>query len=51
MVSAPHPSGATWVNSTSPTHRTTNSANAPVCAQCHQSSAGTPGCFNSTLCH
>jgi hypothetical protein len=50
-VSAPHPSGATWVNSTSPTHRTTNSANAPVCAQCHQSSAGTPGCFNSTLCH
>jgi hypothetical protein len=50
-VSAPHPSGATWVNSTTPTHRTTDPGNAAVCALCHQSNPGTPGCFNNTLCH
>ena len=48
------------------THTDTNTANAPVCAQCHfpgspnnpanhpatPAPAGTaPGCFNSTLCH
>jgi hypothetical protein len=50
-VSAPHPAGATWVNSTAPTHRTTNASNAAVCAQCHQSNPGTPSCFNGTMCH
>ena len=32
-------------------HRSANQSNAGACAQCHRSSAGTPGCFNSTLCH
>ncbi len=32
-------------------HQTTSQGNAPVCARCHQSNVGTPGCFNSTLCH
>ena len=32
-------------------HQSTNTGNAPVCAQCHQKASGTPGCFNSTLCH
>lgn len=51
-VSAPHPSGATWVNSTTPTHRTTDPGNAAVCAYCHRNATpGTPGCFNNTLCH
>jgi hypothetical protein len=50
-VNAPHPSGATWVNSSTPTHQTTDPGNAAVCAFCHQSNPGTPGCFNDTLCH
>jgi hypothetical protein len=50
-VNAPHPAGATWVTSATPTHQTTDPGNANVCAQCHQSTAGTPGCFNGTLCH
>jgi hypothetical protein len=65
-VTAPHPSGAIWVNSTTPTHQTTDLGNASVCAPCHflgspfnpanlpatPAPAGTPpGCFNSTLCH
>jgi hypothetical protein len=32
-------------------HRSTDQRNANVCAQCHQSAGGTPGCFNNTLCH
>jgi len=32
-------------------HRSASQSNAGACAQCHRSSAGTPGCFNSTLCH
>ena len=51
-VSAPH-SPAPWRASAGSTytHTNTNPANAPVCAQCHQANPGTPGCFNSTLCH
>ncbi len=48
---APHPQGTEWRLSTFPTHRTTNEGNASACASCHQSAAGTPGCFNNTLCH
>jgi len=66
-VNAPHapkpwlvPPGTTY------THKTTNLANAPVCAQCHfpnspnnppnhppnPATPGTPPeCFNGTLCH
>ena len=33
------------------THTDTDPSNAPVCALCHRTSQGTPGCFNSTLCH
>ena len=48
--SAPHP--ISWATATGTyTHSTTNTGNAPVCALCHQSAAGTPGCFNNTLCH
>lgn len=50
-VTAPHPDGATWRNSSVPTHQSTNPGNADVCAQCHQQNAGTPSCFNNTLCH
>jgi len=52
-VNAPHPAGATWRGSNSPTHRTTNQgqANLDRCAECHRSTAGTAGCFNNTLCH
>jgi hypothetical protein len=32
-------------------HRSTDQSNASVCAQCHRSSSGAPGCFNATLCH
>jgi predicted CxxxxCH...CXXCH cytochrome family protein len=61
---APHPA-APWVGSPY-THTNTDTANVPVCAQCHTAGsannptgfppdpapAGTaPGCFNSTLCH
>jgi predicted CxxxxCH...CXXCH cytochrome family protein len=48
-VNAPHPP-APWRGGTY-THTTTDTNNASVCAQCHQSQAGTPGCFNNTLCH
>jgi len=50
-VSAPHPPGATWKTDSTPTHRNTTPGNAAVCAQCHQSGAGAPSCFNNTLCH
>jgi len=55
-----HGATATWPHPPAPwrasagstyTHTDTNPSNAPVCAQCHQSNPGTPGCFNSTLCH
>ncbi len=60
--SAPHP--VSWTTGTY-THINTNTANAPVCAQCHTGGANSPiappspavqagmapGCFNSTLCH
>jgi hypothetical protein len=42
-----------WVDGGS-SHRSTNPANAPVCAlsACHQQKApGIPGCFNDTICH
>jgi len=45
----PHPS-APW-RGAGYTHTNTDPSNAPVCAQCHQANPGTPGCFNSTLCH
>jgi hypothetical protein len=45
---APHPR-APWRGTY--THTTTNEVNAPVCAQCHRTAAGTAGCFNNTLCH
>lgn len=63
-VGAPHPA-APWRGPTY-THVDTNTANAPVCAQCHfpgspnnpanhpatPAPAGTtPGCFNDALCH
>jgi len=47
--SAPHPSA--WRPDDTYRHTSTNQANAPVCAECHRSIAGTPGCFNNTLCH
>ena len=47
----PHPPGSQWETSGGYTHRNTDPSNAAVCAYCHQSSPGTPGCFNSTLCH
>jgi len=61
--SAPHPV-APWRGSPY-THADTNTANAPVCVQCHYlgspnnphppqspAPAGTaPGCFNGTMCH
>jgi len=47
--SAPHASSG-W-NGGGSRHRSTNQGNATVCAQCHQSSPGTPNCFNNTLCH
>ena len=64
VVSAPHPARP-WRGSPY-THTNTDTANAPVCAQCHfpgspnnpanhpatPAPAGTaPGCFNNTLCH
>ncbi len=45
--SAPHASAGWRVSR----HKSTDQANAPVCARCHQSNPGTPGCFNITLCH
>jgi hypothetical protein len=48
-VNAPH-AKAPW-RSGPLTHTNTNPDNAPVCSQCHQRNAGTPGCFNNTLCH
>jgi hypothetical protein len=47
----PHPPGSEWETSGGYTHRNTDPSNAAVCAYCHQSSPGTPGCFNGTLCH
>jgi predicted CxxxxCH...CXXCH cytochrome family protein len=63
-ANAPHPPRP-WLDPAY-THISTNTENAPVCAQCHfpgspnnpanhpatPAAAGTPpGCFNSTLCH
>jgi hypothetical protein len=48
-VMSPHPSS--WSPDSTYKHNTTNQANAPVCALCHRSNAGTAGCFNNTLCH
>ncbi|MBI5674884.1 MAG: hypothetical protein HZC48_03495 [Nitrospirae bacterium] len=48
-IFAPHPSS--WLPGGKYVHTTTNQGNAAVCAQCHTSNPGTPGCFNSTLCH
>jgi hypothetical protein len=63
-VNAPHPD-APWFDATGTdvTHTNTDPANAAVCALCHTHgrnlsipilthyATGTPGCFNSTLCH
>lgn len=53
-VDAPHSPEEDWLGR----HTTTDTNNAPVCAQCHLGESGvdvpadTPvGCFNSTLCH
>ena len=61
-VAAPHPPKP-WRGGTR-THTSADTANAPVCAQCHANGANSsvaptipaapgtaPGCFNSTLCH
>ena len=60
-VAAPHPPKP-WRGGTF-THTNTDQSNAVVCAQCHTAgqnlstpilssyASGTPGCFNSTLCH
>jgi hypothetical protein len=48
-IAAPHPSA--WLPGDTYVHTTTDPGNAPVCAQCHTLNPGTPGCFNSTLCH
>jgi hypothetical protein len=63
-VKVPHPE-APWLDTTGTdvTHTNTNQLNAAVCALCHTRgknlttpiltnyASGTPGCFNSTLCH
>lgn len=63
-VTSPHPQ-TPWRTSAGSvrTHTDTNTGNATVCGQCHTGGAlltsitpsnlvsGTPGCFNSTLCH
>jgi predicted CxxxxCH...CXXCH cytochrome family protein len=62
-VSAPHPPKP-WRDAATYTHTTTDTSNAPVCAQCHANGANSslipvtpapagtaPGCFNNTLCH
>jgi len=50
-VPAPHPSSP-WRNGRPQgSHTNTNTRNAPVCADCHRERAGTPGCYNNTLCH
>ena len=48
-VVAPHP--ADWLPGDHFVHTTTDQGNARVCANCHTKRAGTPGCFNNTLCH
>jgi hypothetical protein len=45
----PHP--VQWNSVDTYQHSTTDAGNAAICAHCHQSAAGTPGCFNNTLCH
>lgn len=47
-VDAPH-SPQPWRNGR--THTNTHVENAAVCADCHRTGQGTPGCFNNTLCH
>jgi hypothetical protein len=48
-LNAPHSSA--WAGG-APAHRSTDPGNAAVCFQCHQTgNAGTPDCFNNTLCH
>lgn len=51
QVAAPHPDGSSWRGESTPTHTNTDRDNAPECALCHQHNAGTPDCFNNTLCH
>jgi predicted CxxxxCH...CXXCH cytochrome family protein len=48
-VASPHPRD--WLPGDSYVHTSTAEGNAAVCADCHRSAAGTPGCFNNTLCH
>ena len=52
LVKVPH-AEAPWFDITGAdvTHTNTDPQNAPVCANCHRSAPGTPGCFNNTLCH
>jgi len=52
-VNAPH-APPPWRASagSSYTHTNTDPSNASVCASCHRNTTpGTPGCFNNTLCH
>jgi len=52
-VDAPHPKKP-WRDTTY-THTTTDTGNAPVCADCHRNPNAPPSeppdCFNNTLCH
>jgi hypothetical protein len=63
-VTSPHPPTPWTSGGSVRTHTDTNTGNASVCALCHTGganmtslptptnpAAGTPGCFNSTLCH
>jgi len=44
-LDAPHPNN--WRGS----HDGTSQQNASACVVCHSKNAGTPGCYNNTLCH
>ncbi len=60
-VLAPH--AVPWLSKSTYQHMTTDTGNAPVCANCHlkglnsplpppsPAGTGSPGCFNNTLCH
>ncbi len=58
----PHPSDVRWESEAAPTHRDTDTGNAPECGLCHLGDqrlsdpvpvppGADPGCFNNTLCH